>query len=165
MKKLRIYLDTSVINFLFADDAVEKQAITVDFFENFVRPRVHDTFISSVVVDEINKTRSAEKRQRLLDVIIRYQLRALPTEPWDEIVGLAKSYHQSGIIPERKAEDALHVAVATVQLVDALVSWNFDRLANVRKERQIRVANESLGYYYPMRIVTPLEVMGREETK
>ncbi len=32
MKKLRVYLDTSVISFLFADDAPEKKAITVAFF-------------------------------------------------------------------------------------------------------------------------------------
>ncbi|MCX7002688.1 MAG: hypothetical protein NTV22_05365 [bacterium] len=38
MKKLRIYLDTSVINFLFADDAPEKRDITREFFaERLVR--------------------------------------------------------------------------------------------------------------------------------
>ena len=34
MKKLKIYLDTSVINFLFADDVPEFRKITEDFFEN-----------------------------------------------------------------------------------------------------------------------------------
>ena len=34
MKKLKIYLDTSVINFLFADDSPEKQDITIEFFES-----------------------------------------------------------------------------------------------------------------------------------
>lgn len=37
MKKLKIYLDTSVINFLFADDVPEFQKITEDFFENYVK--------------------------------------------------------------------------------------------------------------------------------
>ena len=32
---ISIYLDTSVINFLFADDAPEKKEVTVDFFNNF----------------------------------------------------------------------------------------------------------------------------------
>ena len=37
MKKLKIYLDTSVINFLFADDVPEFRKITEDFFENYVK--------------------------------------------------------------------------------------------------------------------------------
>jgi len=36
MKKLRIYLDTSVINFLFADDAPEKRDLTAEFFKRVV---------------------------------------------------------------------------------------------------------------------------------
>ena len=35
-KKLKVYLDTSVINFLFADDAPEKKEVTIDFFENYL---------------------------------------------------------------------------------------------------------------------------------
>ena len=35
-KKLKIYLDTSIINFLFADDAPEKKEVTIDFFENYL---------------------------------------------------------------------------------------------------------------------------------
>ncbi len=34
MKKLKVYLDTSVINFLFADDTPELKTATIDFFEN-----------------------------------------------------------------------------------------------------------------------------------
>ncbi len=44
MIKSTIYLDTSVINFLFADDAPEKKEITIDFFENFVKLGVYDTY-------------------------------------------------------------------------------------------------------------------------
>ncbi|HPZ10241.1 MAG TPA: hypothetical protein PL110_19280 [Candidatus Eremiobacteraeota bacterium] len=36
MRKLKLYLDTSVINFLFADDAPEKQRVTQEFFEDSV---------------------------------------------------------------------------------------------------------------------------------
>jgi len=43
MKKTTIYLDTSIINFLYADDAPEKMAITIDFFQNYVKKGVYDT--------------------------------------------------------------------------------------------------------------------------
>ena len=48
MKRLRVYLDTSVINFLYADDAPEKRDITLDFFET--RLHVYDVSISDVVL-------------------------------------------------------------------------------------------------------------------
>ena len=37
MKKLKIYLDTSIINFLFADDAPEKRDVTREFFSEYIR--------------------------------------------------------------------------------------------------------------------------------
>ena len=40
MKKTGIYLDTSIINFIFADDSPEKQEITKEFFENYIKKGV-----------------------------------------------------------------------------------------------------------------------------
>ena len=37
MKKLKIYLDTSVLNFLLADDVPEFRKITEEFFEGYVK--------------------------------------------------------------------------------------------------------------------------------
>lgn len=71
MTKLKIYLDTSVINFLFADDAPEKKEITIDFFDNFVRKKKYKTLISSFVINEIEQTKNVEKKIKLLDVIER----------------------------------------------------------------------------------------------
>jgi hypothetical protein len=48
MKKTKIYLDTSVISFLFADDAPELKAVTEDFFQNYVRTAVYDVCISPI---------------------------------------------------------------------------------------------------------------------
>jgi len=163
MKKLRLYLDTSVINFLFADDAPEKRDITIEFFHSFVEQRVHDCFVSSVVIDEINKTEENAQRERLLNVVLQYRLPMLAVEPPDEVISLADSYRERGVIPSSKIDDSMHVALATVHQVDALISWNFRHMANLNKERLIVAVNESLGYPYPLRVTTPLEVMGRED--
>ena len=53
MKNLSVYLDTSVINFLFADDSPERKAITIDFFDNFIQTGIYETYISDVVIAEI----------------------------------------------------------------------------------------------------------------
>ena len=56
--------------------------------------------------------------------------------------------------------DAMHVSIAVIYELDVLVSWNFTHLANINRERKIAVVNQSEGYFYPLRITTPLEVMG-----
>ena len=55
MKKLKIYLDTPIISFVFADDAPEKQSITNEFFEKYLS--AYDVSVSSVVLAEIENTR------------------------------------------------------------------------------------------------------------
>jgi len=57
MKKLKLYLDTSVLNFIFAEDAPDFKNVTIDFFENYVAKEKYDVFISSVVIREIEKHR------------------------------------------------------------------------------------------------------------
>lgn len=69
MKKLSVYLDTSVINFLYADDAPEKKEVTEIFFDRFVRLSIYDVFISAVVLAELTATRDEEKREQLIKVI------------------------------------------------------------------------------------------------
>lgn len=56
-------MDTSVPNFLFADDAPEKKEVTKDFFDNYVQNGIYETFISPFVISEIEDTKNEEKRQ------------------------------------------------------------------------------------------------------
>jgi predicted nucleic acid-binding protein len=164
MRKMTIYLDTSVINFLFADDAPEKKDITVDFFDHYVLPHVYEVYVSVVVIDEISRTKNDHKREMLLATLWKYNVKVVPIEDRiDEIEELAKSYIASGIIPEKKIEDALHIAICTVFEMDVLLSWNYKHLANVNKERLILSANLLEGYSKQFRMATPMEVMYEEE--
>ena len=160
MRTLKIYLDTSVVNFLFADDAPEKKEATVDFFDNYVSPGIYDACISPVVLDEINRTRDRSKRHSLLDAVSTYGLESLSTEEnSQETQRLAARYIQEGAVPADKIEDALHVAIATVHEMDVLLSWNYKHLANVNKEARILAINLTEGYSKPLRMVTPFEVI------
>lgn len=49
MRKIKIYLDTSVWNFVYAGDVPEKRDITIQFFNQIDR---YDVFISDVVVED-----------------------------------------------------------------------------------------------------------------
>ena len=72
MKKLKIYLDTSVINFLFADDSEEYKNITIDFFNNYLNE--YEVYISEIVFLEINKTKDIDKKNKLLNAIKKYHI-------------------------------------------------------------------------------------------
>ncbi len=158
--KPTIYLDTSVINFLFADDAPEKKEITIDFFDNFVKMGIYETSISEYVIDEIQQDPNEKEKERLLKVVEDYQIFIHPVSDMKEIAELARHYLTTGVIPTRKLFDALHVAFCTIRKIDYLVSWNFKHLANINRERRIILSNLTIGYIHPLRIITPSELTG-----
>lgn len=156
---ISIYLDTSIINFLFADDAPEKKEITIDLFENYIEKNIYETFISQFVFQEIEQTPDDEKRKRLFDVIEKYPIKALNIGDIVSVDVLADLYVNEGIIPAKKRLDALHVASAVLYKIDYLVSWNYKHLANVNKEKRIISVNFANNYLHPLRIITPLELL------
>ena len=156
MKKLKIYLDTSVINFLFADDVPEFKKITDDFFENYIKKEKYLVYISDVVIREIEKTKDITQKTRLLEVVKKYALRILTLN--EESDKLAKIYIKEKIIPARKIEDAQHIAISTCNQIDILLSWNFKHLANIQKQIDVKIVNEREGYFYPLILTNPMEV-------
>jgi len=161
MRQLRIYLDTSVINFLFAEDAPEKRDATWAFFGRAMRQGL-PLFISQVVIDEISRTQDVRKRGELLNAVVERGLCMLPEGMEEEIELLVQAYMTQGLFRLEQIDDATHVALCTVHSFDVLASWNFRHLANVNRERRVMAINESCGYVYPLRIVSPEEVVDDE---
>ena len=159
MRKLQLYLDTSVLSHLFHDDTPERKAATVEFFELAVSQKIHDIYISDVVIDEINRTQDENRRHSMLGAIARFQIPLLGYDKDDpDLIRLTQLYIERGIIPPKKLDDALHVAIATIHEIDLLVTWNYRHLANISQETKIVGVNISMGYFKPIRLVTPLEV-------
>ena len=156
MKKLKVYLDTSVINFVYADDAPDFKKATVEFFARYSLQ--YDLYISNVVMAELSRDPDAAHRAKLLAVIKAHPITLIGEERWADVRELAATYLERGLFPANKEEDAMHAAYATVHQLDVLLSWNFKHLANVRKEATIQAVTLELGYRYPLRIVAPLEV-------
>ena len=160
VKELRVYLDTSVINFLFADDVPDFRRVTEDFFNVYAAQcRLYG---SDVLIRELDRDPDAERKQRHMNVLRDHQVLLLPRNRDDEVVRLADLYLQQNIVPVNKRDDALHVAYATVFELDVLLSWNFKHLANIRREARFASANQAAGYWRTPRIVSPLEVEDEE---
>lgn len=95
-QKLKIYLETTIPNFLYAEDAPKEREITKQFFKTILAGD-YDVFTSDAVITEINRTKDIPRRQRLLkalDGIVRLPVTA-------ECEKLARGYLRQGIIPAK----------------------------------------------------------------
>ncbi len=154
MKKPKLYLETSTWNFYYADDAPEKQAVTRAFFESL--PTGHyDLYISEVVLKEIENA-SAAKTIQLKNLIIQVQPTMLLLEP--SVGNLADAYLNHRALPPKALVDAQHVAVATVNELDYIVSWNLRHIANVHRQIKVNAVNLLNGYTKLLQMITPMEV-------
>jgi hypothetical protein len=162
MKNLKVYLDTSIINFLRADDAPVYNNATEILFNDIIVPNRIDTYISRVLLEEIDATTNDKIKKELQELVNKYKehfkILEADNKKIDEITFLAGEYIKEKIIPEKKISDAFHVAYSTIFEMDILLSWNFKHLANVNKEQRILIVNKTHGYNYPFRLANPLEV-------
>jgi len=108
MKKLRIYLDTSVINFRYADDAPDVRRVTEEFFAEYAGR--NELYGSDVLLRELGNDPDPERRKRHMDVLRRHDVAMLPSSRDDEVVRLADAYLKQEIVTVKNRDDALHVA-------------------------------------------------------
>jgi predicted nucleic acid-binding protein len=164
MKRLKIYFDTSVINFLFADDVPQLRDATIEFFEDYVKTQKYEIYISDVVIAEIEATKENEKRTQLLEVIENYPIHSITEQNSSEIIKLAELYLNKGILPARSKADAFHVAICVVNNIDILLTWNYKHLANINRKNKLKQVNLENNYLHPLEILTPFEVLDDEDS-
>ena len=93
--------------------------------------------------------------QERLDVLAK--MAVLETTPAAET--LAQQIVAGGALPNKALADALHIAVATTQGIDYLLTWNCKHLANAAMRKQIEAVCEVAGFETPI-ICTPAELEG-----
>ena len=156
--KASIYLETSVVSYLTAvmsNDLIiaGHQKITYDWWKN--RRSKFNIYISQLVIQEAGDG-DKEAAKRRLEILNDIPLLELTTEAVD----LARIFVKKGPIPAKAIEDALHIAVATVNGMDYLLSWNCSHIANAEIWKGIIKIAHKKGYDSPI-ICTPEELMGR----
>lgn len=78
-----------------------------------------------------------------------------------EIENLASLYIKNKIIPQRYEEDAIHIAVAVINDLDVIVSWNFKHIVKVKTKLSVNGINRMEGYK-EIEIYSPMEVIDYE---
>lgn len=150
MKKLKIYLDTSVISHLQADDVPEKMAITNDLWKQIQAGR-YKACISEMVLQELSNCYE-EKRQNLLGKIADIDFEFYEIN--NDVTELAQKYIKAGAFTDKHLEDALHVACASVNTCNAVVSWNFKHIVKLTAMLLVNGVNRQEGYM-ELEIVSP----------
>ena len=154
MMRLRIYIDTSVIGGRLDK---EFQNASMELIDKFKRGEM------IVVISELTTLELKDAPQEVQNILKEIPERNIEyVELTEEAVNLAGKYITEGVIGRGKLVDAEHIAVATINRVDVLVSWNFRHIVNLQKIRGYNSVN--LKYGYPLlEIRSPLEVITYEE--
>ena len=142
MKKLKIYLDTSVISHLDASDVPDKQEDTRRLWEA-VQAGEYEVFISPVVVDELMGCKEPK-----LTVLFNWLQTIQYTElqESDEVLELAEQYSKAGILPPKSVRDRRHIAYACVDNCDMIIAWNFKHMVNYTTISGVKGVNALAGY-------------------
>ena len=81
-----------------------------------------------------------------------------------EAVDLADKYIFDNVVGKTSRDDCIHIALATINRADVLISWNFRHIVNYRKIRGYNSVNLKFGY--PMlEIRSPQEMISYENEK
>ena len=154
--KPKVYVETTVVSYLVARPshdttlASRQQAtrqLWEEHFDNF------DFIISNVVVSEVREG-DPIAAQRRLEVLAN--LTVLDMSP--EANTLAQNLMDAGAVPENLRPDAQHIAIATVNNIEYLISWNYKHIVNEMKRQLINQVCRASGFQPPL-LCTPAELI------
>ncbi|MCL2056562.1 MAG: PIN domain-containing protein [Oscillospiraceae bacterium] len=151
MKKLKIYLDTSIIGYLYQETQPEKMAETRQLWGQ-IKSGAYEAIISNLLLEELSNNPNEEIRNILLEFLAEIDYEIVPLS--SEIEKLAVMIISHGVLTQKSYEDCLHIATALVHDCNLLVSWNFKHLVNIRTINGVRAISNLEGYK-TIDIVTP----------
>jgi predicted nucleic acid-binding protein len=136
--KQRIYIDTSIVGGYFDEEFSEATKRLFDRLEN-----KEIIFVISDLLD-LELTDAPKNVRELLynfssDKFERIQLT-------EEAIELADTYIAEKVVGKTSLEDCRHIALATINKVDVLASWNFKHIVNLERIKGYNSVNYRLGY-------------------
>lgn len=152
----RVYIETTIVSYLTARPSRDvviagHQQITHEWWDT--RRENYELCISQLVRKEAGAGDATAAEERL-DVLKAMTL----LETSDEALGLAKELIQAGALPAKAADDALHIAVAAMNGIPYLLTWNCRHLANATMRPVIEKVCAGKGVIAPI-ICTPEELL------
>jgi predicted nucleic acid-binding protein len=152
----RTYIETSFFGYLCSQPTRDEltnahRELTQEWWGR--RRSLFELYVSELVVAEAGRGNAAEARVRLSFV------EALPIlQVSEQARQLAAAILRSAALPAKAAADATHIAIATVNAMDFLITWNCTHIANAIILRKVTAICRNMGYDPPT-VCTPEELM------
>lgn len=135
---MKVYVDTSVFGGYFDEDFSEWSVKLIEQF--MIGKKI--AVISNITEDEL---KNAPEKVRTLFYNIPAEQKEL-VKLTNEAKELANKYIKEKVVTKKSLLDAQHIAIATLNKVDVLVSWNFKHIVNYNKIRLYNSVNLKYGY-------------------
>ena len=153
MRKLRIYIDTSVLGGYFDD---EFSIDTKQLFDEILRGE-YRLVISDLTEKELV---NAPDRVKTLLMDLKNDFEVISVT--QESIDLATDYIKEKVVGQTSLDDCIHIATATINKVDLLISWNFKHIVNVLRIRGYNSINLRNGYS-TLEIRSPKDLINYED--
>lgn len=151
----RVYIETTFVSYLTARPSRDvviagHQQSTHEWWDQSRRD--YELCTSQLVLQEAGAgdPQAAQERLAILKAMV-----LLDTTP--EAIVLASELVRSGSLPDKAADDALHIAIAAHQKIPYLLTWNCRHMANATIRPAIEAVCARMGYKVPI-ICTPEEL-------
>jgi len=142
MRKIKVYLDTSVVSYLQQKDSPERMKDTLKLWKEFMKGK-YEIYLSRVTLDEISKC-PEPKRGIMYDYLSDITYTKLEINR--EVLELAQRIIDIGVLTQKSFDDCQHIAVAIVNGCDCILSWNFKHIVNIKTIRGVRAITNLEGY-------------------
>ena len=159
MKKIKLYLDSSVIGALDDNEMPDRMQETHRLWNDIIK-RKYDVVFSEVLFDELVEC-CQTKKDILTNFIKQIKFKYMETN--EMILNITKEIIKMGILTENSYRDCLHIATALYSDCDIIISWNMKHLVKPKTIKGVRTLTDIL-HYKKIDIVTP-KSMNIKETK
>jgi len=149
----RFYFDTSVFGGVFDQEFEEE---TLMLFEKVKLGQI------ICVYSELTEKELEKAPQKVKDFLNSLDKRFIERiEITKEVFDLGQLYIDNKVVGKTSLDDCIHIATATLNKVDILVSWNFKHIVNIFRIRGYNSVNLRLGHS-TLEIRSPKEIVGYE---
>jgi predicted nucleic acid-binding protein len=142
MRKLKIYLDTTIISYLDQKEKPERMAETHILWDK-IKNGEFDVVISDIDIAEINGC-NGEKRNKLYEYLSQINYTLINSE--EKSVEIATKMVDLNVLKRKSFLDCRHIANAIVSGCDVIVSWNFRHIVNHKTMMGVKAVTALEGY-------------------
>ncbi len=151
-----VYIETSVVSYYTGRPTrdlviASRQELTRETWPSLLT--TYDCYVSALVEEEASRGDATEAKKRM-DAIQPFAGLDITTD----VQALASRLVADKAIPAGHPEDALHVAIAAVNGIDVVLTWNFSHINNPFTRMILRQVVENEGYRCP-EICSPEELL------